>query len=286
MSKYAGGYPPNQTSPSFDQLDHTGTLFEGRVPVATQSVEERAPNNASTSLPQTTEQRAGKTYPELISQRQSSKIGVFVVARYEDDKAGDDERVSPHHELGGLITHSDRLAEAEHSREENLAHVLDAYQPWMRDVTLAVERYGLIDMTPDDVKQMTQSDKNILSLYVDGFMEGLSSIKQLISQFEGVAERHEFFDKYSKTSHKTPTPGEFMAYGQTLEALSQLIRQQSAAESLVAFAKKRKSSRDARAASRKNNKLTKKDTPRVYRDEAGKYRVELIPLSQDLSPPY
>lgn len=287
MSEYAAGHRPTPEHLSFDELDHTGTLFEGRAS-GTTSIEslDTSPEPAPQVAPDLTPRWH---YPEKTAERQSREalLGVLAVAAHQDDEPSGSRAYS---ELGGGHGQEDayRRAAGERSKPENLEIILTDYEPWMRDVTLAVERYGLLDMGPDDVERMTQHDREVLSLYVDGYMEGLASIKQLIVQFEGVADRHDFFNKYTTTDKGAPTPEEFNSYLHTLDALSQVIHQQGAADQLVRYAAAEISPVDKqRQAKRKRNKDTKRDTPRVYFDEKGsKYRVELVPLRGDTTPPY
>lgn len=181
---------------------------------------------------------------------------------------------SAYDELGG---HAHPMTCAEQTER-----ALDGYEPWMRDIHVAVERYGLLELTAQSVAAMTQKDRDTLALYVDGFREGLRSARQLIASKDGDVRFDDFFTKYQRH-----TPAEMIAYGQRLAALQELLDAQTGYTSLIRHAYATwggdtKQGAQKRHQVRRRNKITKGDTPFVVFDEAhSKWRVDYTPLQRN-----
>lgn len=312
MSEYPAMYS-NRTR-SLADLDNTGTLFEGFEELLATIPEERV--QLSVTSPEGAERVLLDTRParpesiadrkRAIVMRELGRAGtgdvhvdanhvlaatpntVGVRSEAGDEYSLEDERETAYDELGGLRRHGHESPEvaARLESKDAIEKVIRDYEPWMRDVSLAVERYALFDLEVADIQEMGKKDQRILALYVDGFMEGLSAIKRLIVQFEGVADRHEFFKKYTTTEYGVPTPEMFMEYKQVLDTLTQVIDEKGAATHLCALAKQISPSREARRHTRKSNKVSKKNTPHVrYDNESTSYVVELVPRSGALFEP-
>lgn len=267
MSEYAAGY--RQTPRAIFETE--GTLFEGNEDllgfeiapassrealgvVATKYMirEDLAPAE-QVNMPLTAEHEDVPVfrYPKQITDYQQF---------FENSEI---EEGSVYDELGG--------------RQFNLYQDLfEGYQPWMRDVRVAVERYGLLEMSRSDVAAMTQKDQRILGLYVDGFAEGLTSIKRLIEQYEGDVTRHEFFNKYCLNGYR-PTVQEMRHYGQRVGLLERALRERGGYGQLLQVARDVQPNSSKRHRTRKLNKDTKKDTPIVrFNQPRQKWQVELI----------
>lgn len=261
MSEYASGYNNLPESPQevTDYLQNVeGTLFED---VAPRQIGVRAIESAATDQPPA--QRAPFTATEW-SVRAARQRMQQVEAQY-------DQPETPYDELGGRRN--------EPTTAERIETVLQGYEPWMRDIEVAVERYGLLELTRESVAAMTKKDRDTLALYVDGFREGLHSARMLIHDHEGDVGAVDFFSKYGR--HE---PAEMRAYSQRLAALEELLNTQSGYVSLIRHAREKWGEGDQavrkRHQVRRRNKVTKKNTPHaVYDGTHQKWRIELVALS-------
>ena len=193
-----------------------------------------------------------------------------------------------------LLSIEERLRRLEKARDESPAvdtayselggavdfdvryQLLSSYKPWMRDIQIAVEEYGLFDMTAADVEHMTVKDRDILALYVDGFHDKLLSTKMLIRTFRSDVVGQPYMDRY-KTKGYRPTSSELVSYQTQLYQLETVLSLQGACKKLVECAHDKQPFKDRRQKTRRKNERDKKDMPRVYFDaKQEKYRVELI----------
>lgn len=188
MSEYTEAPRPKPLK----ELDHTGTLFESL---------EQTPHHHTRKLGS----RAIRivAHPHTIQELR------------EHHEEPQDKRETPYDELGGH-----RSADDERSQFEKIA---DEAQPWMTDVAIAVDWYGLHELRGEAIQAMTQDDRRVLALHVDGLIERMSAAHRLIGAGAGDVGTHQFLEKrYGKQR----TPEEMLAYMKTLEDLRQAIRAQ------------------------------------------------------------
>lgn len=198
--------------------------------------------------------------PESMAERQASLrdrlMGVVVV----QDAHVESERLTTHQELGGL-----RRTERVHYDD-----LLRQYQPWMRDITVAMERYALFDMERSDITAMTTPDRNRLALDVDGYMEGLAAVRRVIKSYADVPDNHDFMDKY-KMDGQLPTKQELNAYFETINVLRKALKEAGTAGYLQTVAIDNQPSQDQRRAQRRSAK-SKTHVQVSFID--GKYRLQ------------
>lgn len=298
MSEYMIGYPPRLgddeeklwLSPSPDGTNSLFSVLEeqGAIQPVAMEIIEQVPRYS---------------YPESMNElkRQYRARGVaraVMVSTVETDAAtldrdAESQRDTPYSELGGGLGRDMQPRSTEMVRmkslDENMGIVCRDYQPWMRDIAIGAERYDLLNLTVADAKMMTKADQRKAALYIDGFMEGLKSIRRLVDTHDGVASYHAFFDKYNLPGKGAPSPEEFKAYMATLDAFESILVARGAAQYFVGYAHDEiNHSASARARSRKDNKDRKGNTPRIrYDSKLKRHVVELIPRGSGIVPePY
>lgn len=193
MSEYPAGSP--RPTP-FEDLDHTGTLFEGL-------------DMAKTS--NRLGERAVRHTPRIIAHPHTTGE---LKARHYLDEGGDDAREDPYYELGGNPTEYDKLPLFDQLAED--------FQPWMTDVDIAINRLGLHEIGTDTIKHMTKPDQRLLAMHVDALLERIGTAQRLIGAAEGDVSTHAFLEKRYGTRR---TAKEMLDYMPVLKRLNKAIHE-------------------------------------------------------------
>lgn len=122
------------------------------------------------------------------------------------------ERYNAYEELGGGLS-------TPREESEPFADVLDKYQPWHRETTEAVEQYGVLDMTADDVAKMPESEKKAFALHFYALIDKIKAHIRMIYASEGRD------DPILQRTYGERTPEELLDYASTLKQLRQDLEQ-------------------------------------------------------------
>ncbi|MFI5212720.1 MAG: hypothetical protein ACHQTE_02040 [Candidatus Saccharimonadales bacterium] len=120
-------------------------------------------------------------------------------------------------ELGGGLRQAN--VEQELSREQPFDEVLRAYKPWMRDINLAVEKYGVLELTLDGIDAMTKDNRKILAIHFDEYMDRLRTSHRLIYAADGDVRHYDLLAKHYNKDN-TRTREEMIRYAHVLESLN------------------------------------------------------------------
>jgi hypothetical protein len=227
MSEYMR---PVKAPMTFDQLDHSGTLFEATEPEEAQE---------KITPPVTTRVRRGRehNYPLTVEQRQvllQQRLGQQALDAVLLDR--------PYQELGG---HKPGAFDDQPS--DPFESVIDGCEYWMRDVRLAIDRYGAPELTVEGIQAMTKADRRVLSLHFDGFMVRLKTAYRLIAAANGDVGAHSVLEhRYGPRSHD-----EMIAYLGVLENLNSALHANGVAQALHVAAYRVSSNKDMREKIRK-----------------------------------
>lgn len=192
MSEYAG----LPRSKSLKDLDNTGTLFEGLD----------QPESHARKL-------GGRAVRSSQIIEHPQTIEGLKARHHLGEHA--DERESAYHELGGNRTEYDNLSLFDQLAED--------FQPWMTDVDLAMNHYGLHEQSPETIQAMTKADQKKLALHVDALMARMATAHRLIGATEGNVSEHQFLERRYGARR---TPEEMIAYMPVLEKLNRAIHEQ------------------------------------------------------------
>lgn len=271
MSEYAARRLSDPVEPTADFLgasDASGTpsLFNLERDEPTVSGESSEAMITTDRAPSLEKPISAVSYPLTVLDRKAALTASTGVSMGRSVVAA--ERMTPYEELGGHRY-------PQEARDGGLNEVLRRYQPWMRDVAVGIERYGLLDMNPGDVDRMTVADRELLALYVDGFMSGLTTVKRLIAGYAELPTDHEFIvSKYNP--HGERTKQELLDYRGTIDLFGEALKQKGVAGRLQQVAINRRPYPDKRHTARKSDKAKGLGTPRVIFDVSGKPRVERV----------
>lgn len=92
------------------------------------------------------------------------------------------EREDAYAALGGGIP---AYRETELTRDERLEGCLEAYEDWHVDTKEAVERYGVVDVTPKELRAMKEEYFKQYSLHFYGFLHSIEATARLIKSYDG-----------------------------------------------------------------------------------------------------
>lgn len=109
-------------------------------------------------------------------------IAVIMAREAEKSRRGpENEATDAYAELGGGIS-----SHREAAPSLALENVLDEdYEPWMLDVRLAVEQFGVVDFSPSELRAMKSEDFQKYSLYFYNFLQSIDMHANLIIGAEG-----------------------------------------------------------------------------------------------------
>ena len=257
MSEYMRQTPPAKT---LDNIDHTGTLFEALHPAQTPPVPPSPPIVAAKRRQRIHEHR----HPLTIEQRQER------IARRCGQEAIDLALDRPYHDLGGHA--SDAFEELAGDPFEAL---VEKAEPWMRDIRLVVDRYGVPELTVPEIGAMTKPDQKALALHFDGFMVRLKAAHRLIAAADGDVTAYAVLERrYGKRTRE-----EMIAYLPILEELHEALHERGIAQEL------RRVAYEVAPDSNKREEMRRRDDrlhgyPQVFFDGT-KPRIERLPHHDD-----
>lgn len=141
--------------------------------------------HAAHSVPKTDESRTQDTGAPL-----SRKVETVIrerQKRVDDNEEVDDERDDPYTSLGGGL--GSRLKELEHQKRLPLeASLRLPHEPWHRDIRRAVEQFGVVEVTPRQLSQMSRDDLDLYSKYFYGYQATVRNSLRLLTQQGSVAD--------------------------------------------------------------------------------------------------
>lgn len=163
----------------------------------------------------------------------------------------DDREPSAHEDLGGGIYG----AHLEQEFLENL-HPLDSlvrsYQGWEADIRVAIEQFGMAELTITDLDHMTKADKELLAKHFDGFYNIVKAHFKLIYAAEGKVEYYPVLgDLYGKDR----TDAELIEYANRLVELNKIIHDSKVAHELLKLARQLEPNQTARREKYRKNKI-------------------------------
>ena len=239
----------------FEELDHIGTLFEELQP--SPGVLELAPLPAARMHQRHVEQE--RRYPLTLEQRQAQ------LARRVGQQAIDMVLDRPYHDLGGHAPGTfDELA------DNPFESVMEKSKPWMRDIKIAIDRYGAAELTVTAIESMTKSDRKTLALHFDGFMRRLSAAHRLIAAADGDVAAYPLLERrYGRRSHE-----EMINYLPALEELHDALQHSGVPQELHGIAHRVSPDPNRREEMRRRDDRAH-GTPQVYFDGV-KPRIERV----------
>lgn len=255
-------YPqPPKLPKTLDQLDNTGTLFE----TLSESQQQEEMQQPLVPVPVRRLREHEHRYPQTVEERQAWLAQNLAQRAIEEAL---DDRASPYLELGGH--HGSELIDDVTPRLFD--ELIATFEPWMRDIRLAVDRYGAHELTPDRIRSMTKADQRILALHFDGFLERLKVAHRLISAADGHVDYYPLLEQwYGKDRDQEG----MIAYITTLEKLAEALHAAGVAQLLHHIAFDVSHDQKKREAARRRDDM-KHGHPQVYFDET-KPRIERLP---------
>lgn len=201
--------------PALEHIDHTETLFEELVEVGKVPKDDSDVSEIDDTLAQ-----EHSHYPLTIEQQQARiKYNLAqraIGALYDRD--------SPYGELGGHPpdTLQDQI-------DANFESLIDDFQPWMRDIRIAFDRYGISELTTEGIAVMTDADRKVLALHMDGFLDRIGMARRLIKLADGDVR---FYSQLEDWYGKSRTHDEMIDYSSRLRALAMTLDLTGVAQSL------------------------------------------------------
>lgn len=119
------------------------------------------------------------------------------------------ERYNAYAELGGGLDQS----EEPHLPLENVLD--DDYEPWQKDIRLAVEQFGLVEFSADELKKMKVADFMRFSLYFYSYLEDIDTNIKQIDEVDGDAS----LSSNLNTIYNRQSQEKLQKYRRTLEWL-------------------------------------------------------------------
>lgn len=229
---------------SFADVDHSGTLFEeiypgGETPVIAPNERPKEPVNL---YPETLEVRkASALKREMARQAILSELATREHTAYED--------INPSTRHLPTVTPHDVI-------------VL-GYEPWQQEVRTGIEQLGLLSLTSEMVKVMTNEDRRRLGKHAEQFLLLLVHRPRIIKTFGGDTTSHATFHG----TYGARTRVEMLEYADRLIVLKDELLRSPAIHGLLYAAKESQSN----AAIRKASVMKDKDSNRylqVYFDES------------------
>lgn len=200
-------------------------------------------------------------YPLTVEQRQAlqqQRLGQRALDAVLLDR--------PYQELGGH-----KAGAFDNQVDDPFESLIDGCEYWMRDVRLAVDRYGVPELTTVGIHAMTKVDQKVLALHFDGFMARLRAAYRLIAAADGEVRAYPLLEqRYGQRSHD-----EMIAYLAVLKELNIALHANGVAQALHAVAHRASPDRD------KREKMRKRDDEnhghvQVFFDDT-KPRIERLP---------
>lgn len=200
--------------PAFDHIDHTGTLFE-------QFIEEEPVLDLDPIADEFDEMAQEKFHYPLTIEQQEARIRHNLGQRAVNEL---NNRDSPYGELGGHLpdTLQDKI-------DANFEALIDNFQPWMRDIRVAFDRYGIGELTTEGIAVMSDADRKVLALHIDGFLDRISTARRLIKLADGDVR---FYSQLEDWYGKSRTHDEMIDYSSRLRTLTATLDLTGVAQSL------------------------------------------------------
>lgn len=254
--------PPART---LDTIDHTGTLFEALHPAQETPILDQPPVTISPGRRQRTHEHRHPLTIDERRERLSRRCGQQAIDLVLD---------RPYHDLGGHA--SDAFEDFVADPFESL---VEKCEPWMRDIRLAIDRYGAPELTVQEISTMTKPDQKTLALHFDGFMVRLKAAHRLIAAADGDVTAYPVLERrYGGRSRE-----EMIAYLPILEELHDTLQERGIAQTLLRIA------RDVAPDPGKREEMRRRDDrlrgyPQVFFDGT-KPRIERLPHHHELYRP-
>lgn len=188
--------------PALERLDHTGTLFENFV-------EEKDTTKDDFATDEIDEMAQEKFHYPLTIEQQEARIKYNLAQRAIGAL---NDRDSPYGELGGHPpdTFQEQI-------DANFESLIDNFQPWMRDIRLAFDRYGINELTTEGIAAMSEGDRKVLALHIDGFLDRIGTARRLIKLADGDVR---FYSQLEDWYGKDRTQDEMISYSARLKTLT------------------------------------------------------------------
>ena len=164
----------SRKTPSLTDVDHSGTLFEEIYPsgeVSTPPPVERLKNTIV-------------HYPEALEDRKAVALK-REMARQAIISELEIREHTPYEDINPSTRHTPKIPP--------LDVVVLGYEPWQLEVATGVEQLGLLNLTQDMVKAMTNEDRRRLGKHVEQFLLLLAHRPRIIKTFGGDTTSHATF---------------------------------------------------------------------------------------------
>lgn len=198
----------------FEHIDHRGTLFEDFAEQKTVLEDDPVTDEID-------EIAQEKFHYPLTIEQQEARIKHNLAQRAIGSLA---DRDSPYGELGGHLpdTLQDQI-------DANFDLLIDNFRPWMRDIRLAFDRYGLNEITTEGIAAMSNVDRRVLSLHIEGFLERVGVASRLIKWADGDVR---FYSQLQEWYGGDRNQAEMIDYASLLETLTTTLASSGVSQAL------------------------------------------------------